>query len=148
MLNLFKKKEKEFKAVCDLSKLPLDRESTYLLTTAEVISSKKFWDTKMTEPDTLTYTVAFFEKKDETARNIRKMIFNKYSGEEKYWAVGDSELHLFEIDEEAARERGKTWWDQAGQYVNGSNSLEKLGSEKFSEMEKYAVEKAGEQHLP
>ncbi len=152
MLNLFKKnKKKGFKAHCDLSRQPLDRASTYLLTTAEIISSKKFWDNKMTEPDTMTYTVAHFKTGDKTAMNIRKMIFEKYSKEDKHWAVSDSEIHLFDsVDQTVAKARGDEWWDNEGNYSipeNGS-SLASLGEENFEEIRTYAVMEAGKAQVP
>ncbi|MEQ9306790.1 MAG: hypothetical protein RJQ14_22940, partial [Marinoscillum sp.] len=82
MFNLFNKsKKKKFRASCDLSGNVLDRESAYVLSTVQIISSQKFWDNIMTEPETLTYTEAHFKSGDQTAANIRNMIFKKYSNE-------------------------------------------------------------------
>lgn len=151
MINLFKKnKKKAFKAHCELSRQPLERASSYLITTAELISSKKFWDNKMTEPDTMTYTVAHFKSGDQTAMNIRKMIFEKYSREDKHWVVSDSEMHLFDqIDQDKAKERADKWWDSKGTYVNGSaNSLENLGPDVFEEIKSYAIMEAGRAQVP
>ena len=152
MLNLFKKnKKKGFRASCDLSRQPLDKSSSYLITTAELISSRKFWDTKMTEPDTMTYTVAHFKSGDQTATNIRKMIFDKYSKEDKHWVVSDAEMHLFDdVDHTIAKERADQWWDQEGQFVpdDATNSLERLGKDTFEEIRSYAVMEAGKRHVP
>lgn len=151
MLNLFKKnKKKEFRAQCDLSRQPLDKSSTYLLTTAEIISSKKFWDNKMTEPDTMTYTVAHFKSGDETATNIRRMIWEKYSKEDKHWLISDSELHLFDIDQDKAKAWGDQWWDSEGNFVpeNADKSLELLGSDEIESLRSYAVMEAGKRQVP
>ncbi len=136
--------------MCELSRQPLDRATTYLLSTAEVISSKKFWDNKMTEPDTMTYTVAHFKSGDQTATNIRKMIFDKYSKEDKPWVVSDSEMHLFDdVDHTIAKERADKWWDSKGTHVNGTaNSLESLGEKAFEEIKSYAVMEAGRNQVP
>ena len=72
--NLFGKKKKKFRAQCELSKMPVEKESAYLVTTAQIISSKKFWDNVMTEPDTMSYTKAFFKSGDQVATNMRHMI--------------------------------------------------------------------------
>ncbi len=151
MLNLFKKnKKKDFKAHCDLSRQPLDKSSTYLLTTADIISSKKFWDNKMTEPDTMTYTVAHFKKGDETATNIRKMIWEKYSKEDKHWLISDSELHLFDVDQSKAKAWADEWWDSEGNFVpdNANASLQNLDEKEIDSLRNYAIMEAGKRQVP
>ena len=44
--NLFGKKKKEFKAACTITKEPLEKGFGYLLTTGQIVTSKKYWDTK------------------------------------------------------------------------------------------------------
>ncbi|MEM8569018.1 MAG: hypothetical protein AAGF85_21340, partial [Bacteroidota bacterium] len=88
--NLFGKKKKQFKASCDISKEPVEKGYGYLLTTSQVVSSKKFWDNIMTEPETMSYTVSHFKGNDEMATKMRFMIFEKYSTVEKAWIVSDS----------------------------------------------------------
>jgi hypothetical protein len=144
MLNLFKKnKKKEFKAVCDLTRQPLDKNSTYILTTAEIISSKKFWDNKMTEPETLSYTVAHFKTQDPTASRIRKMIFDKYS-DEKAWVVSDAAIHLFDVDTDVAKARGDLWWESEGndEPQETKDSISSLGSD-LENFKNYAIKEAG-----
>ena len=144
MLNLFKKnKKKEFKAVCELTRQPLEKESAYLLTAAEVISSKKFWDNKMTEPETLSYTVAHFKSQDPTASRIRQMIFEKYANE-KPWVVSDAALHLFDVDVDVAKQRANDWWESEGakKTEETTHSLQKLG-DKLADLKKYAIQEAG-----
>ena len=151
MLNLFKRnKKKEFKAHCDLSRQPLDKASSYLLTTADIISSKKFWDNKMTEPDTMTYTVAHFKSGDETATNIRKMIWEKYSREDKTWVISDAELHLFDIDQSKAKAMADEWWDNKGLYTpeNGHKTLGDLGEDVIEDLKSYAIMEAGKSQVP
>ncbi len=150
MLNLFKKnKKKEFKAHCDLSRQPLDKGSAYLLTTADIISSRKFWDNKMTEPDTMTYTVAHFKHGDETAKNIRKMIWEKYSKEDKQWVVSDSELHLFDVDQSKAKQWADQWWDSEGEFApEDAQTLDELGADTLEDLKSYAVMEAGKKQVP
>lgn len=144
MLNLFRKKKK-FKASCDLSGSLLEKESAYVLSTAQIISSKKFWDNKMTEPDTLTYTEAHFKNADPTARNIRGMIFKKYAHQDKAWIISDAQIHLFDIDESYAKRAADAWWDSEGQQLpeGMTTSLASMKTEDFESIKSYAVEEAG-----
>ena len=50
---IFGKKKKEFRASCPITKEPLEKGFGYLLTTSQVVASKKYWDLIMTEPETL-----------------------------------------------------------------------------------------------
>ena len=146
MFNLFgKKAKKKFKASCDLSGNILERESAYVLSTAQIISSKKFWDNKMTEPETMTYTEAHFKSGDQTAANIRNMIFKKYSAEDKVWVISDAHLHLFDVDETSAKEMANQWWDSQGQEVphDVATSLSALDAGEFENYKNYAVNEAG-----
>lgn len=145
MFNLFGKSKKRFKASCDLSGDVLERESAYLLSTAQVISSRKFWDSKMTEPETMTYTEAHFKSGDQTATNIRNMIFKKYSSEDKAWVISDAHLHLFDIDESVAKELANQWWDSEGKETpqGVENSLSGLQENEFDNYRNYAVNEAG-----
>jgi hypothetical protein len=145
---LFGKKKKEFKAQCQLSKMPLDKESSYLITTAQIISSKKFWDNKMTEPETMSYTEAHFKNGDQTAGHIRKMIFEKFSKEDKPWLISDSQLHLFDVDVEKAKMMAAEWWEKEGDFIpeGTDQSLKLMDQEVFEEHKIYAINEAG-RHL-
>src|SRR5690606_40263721 len=81
-----KKKKKEFRARCPITHESIDKGYGYLLTTAQVVASKKYWDMVMTEPETLSYTVSHF-KNVENGTHIRSLIFEKYSSIEKPWMV-------------------------------------------------------------
>ena len=145
MLGLFKKKKKKFTAQCELSKMPVEKESAYLVTTAQIISSRKFWDNVMTEPDTMTYTTAFFKNGDEVAANMRQMIFNKYGNQDKAWIVADSQMHLFDVDQSKAKSLADEWFDKEGNFVSEEfqNSLATLGDEAIAELKAYATKEAG-----
>lgn len=144
MFNLFSRKKK-FKANCELSKMPIDRESAYMLSTAQIISSRKFWDNIMTEPDTLSYTEAHFKNADKTATNIRNMIFKKYAKEDKAWIVSDSQVHLFDIDLSTSKALANTWWDSSGSLVpeHMVNSVSAMDDKTFDEIKAYAIHDAG-----
>ncbi|MFY0607445.1 MAG: hypothetical protein JXR10_12060 [Cyclobacteriaceae bacterium] len=144
MFGLFSKKKK-FKASCDLSGSPLEKESTYLVSTAQIISSKKFWDNKMTEPDTMTYTEAYFKNADQNATNIRGMIFNKYAAEDKIWVISDSQINLFDIDEKESKAYADQWWESEGTEVPSElqASLSDLGESTFESHKTYAIQEAG-----
>ena len=145
MLGLFKKKKKKFTAQCELSKMPLEKESAYMVTTAQIISSKKFWDNKMTEPETISYTTAFFKNGDEVAANMRQMIFNKYGNQDKAWIVADSEMHMFDVDQSKAKELADQWFDNEGNFTSEEvqNSLSSLGDKTIEELKNYATKEAG-----
>ncbi len=144
MFKLFSKKKK-FKASCDLSGSPLEKESTYLISTAQIISSKKFWDNKMTEPDTMTYTEAYFKKADQNAKNIRGMIFNKYAAKDKVWVISDAHLNLFEIDETESKRLADSWWESEGvdTPTELQTSISDLSEDSFASLKAYAIEEAG-----
>src|SRR3954469_84284 len=115
--SLFGKKKKEFRAACNITKEPLEKGFGYLLTTAQVISSHKYWDMIMTEPETLSYTVSHF-KNQFSGTQMRTMIFEKYSGINKPWIISDSCINLFEeVDKLAAKENARKWWDNDGNYL-------------------------------
>lgn len=146
--NLFTRKKK-FKANCELSKAPLDKESSYMVSTAQIISSKKFWDNIMTEPETMTYTEAHFKNGDKTATNIRNMIFKKYAKEDKAWIISDSQVHLFDIDLSESRELAKKWWDSEGNEIPDyvTTSVSEMPDETFQEIKEYAIHNAGRAYV-
>ncbi|MEM9325000.1 MAG: hypothetical protein AAGA85_05070 [Bacteroidota bacterium] len=149
MFNLFGKKKKEFRANCELSKEPLEKGRGYVITTAQLISSRKFWDNKMTEPETMSYTVSHFKSGDKTSTHMREMIFNKYSNNDKPWLISESYGHLFDINENEARDFAQQWWDQEGNFVpdGADQSLTELGDGAFQEIKMYAVMEAGKSRV-
>jgi len=96
LLNLFGKKKKEFKAFCNITREPLENGYGYLLTTAQVISSKRYWDLVMTEPETLSYTISHFNNQPNGTQ-MRNMIFEKYASVAKPWMVSDSILIISKL---------------------------------------------------
>lgn len=146
---LFRKKKATFKAICDISKEPIEKGYGYLLTTSEIVSSQKFWDNVMTEPETMSYTISHFKKQDNTATQMRAMIFDKHSTVDKPWIISDSYIHLFEVDKSDAREKANQWWEQEGDYEpnNTGTASEILKEEDYQAIKRYAVMEAGKERV-
>jgi hypothetical protein len=142
---LLGKKKPELKARCPITKEPIENGFGYLLTTSQVVSSRKYWDMIMTEPETLSYTVSHF-KNQATGTQMRNMIFEKYSTIEKPWMISDSCINLFEeVDRKEAREDAKRWWANEGNYVpkNSGPALAALDAQSYQSWKDYAVLEAG-----
>jgi hypothetical protein len=144
LMSIFGKKKKEFKAACTITKEPIEKGYGYLLTTAQVISSKKYWDLVMTEPETLSYTVSHF-RNQSSGTQMRSMIFEKYAGISKPWIISDSVINYFEVDKNIAREGAKKWWESEGNYVpdHTGPATEHLDSPAFQHAKEYAILEAG-----
>lgn len=147
--SLFGKKKKAFKAKCAISKEPLENGYGYLLTTAQVVSSKKFWDNVMTEPETMSYTVSHFKQKDEMATRMRQMIFEKHSTVEKPWMVSDSYIHLFEVDKGETRKYAQEWWAHEGDFQpeQTGKAEDTLDESDYKSIKHYAVMEAGKERV-
>jgi hypothetical protein len=142
------KKKPELKARCPITREPIESGFGYLLTTSQIVSSKKYWDMVMTEPETMSYTVSHF-KNVASGTQMRSMIFDKYSSIEKPWMISDSCINLFEVDKKEARENAKRWWDNAGQFTPdksgaASNSLD---ASTYQTVKDYAVLEAGRSRI-
>ena len=143
------KKKPELKARCPITKEPIETGFGYLLTTAQVISSKKYWDMVMTEPETMSYTVSHF-KNEPTGTQMRSMIFEKYSTIAKAWMVSDSCINLFEfVDKKVAREMAKKWWENGGKFepTDSGPAAQALDSGSFKSWKDYAVLEAGRSRI-
>ncbi|UII32538.1 hypothetical protein LVD17_01625 [Fulvivirga ulvae] len=147
--NLFGKKKKAFKATCDISKEPVEKGFGYLLTTSQIVSSKRFWDNVMTEPETMSYTISHFKNQDKTATQMRNMIFEKYSTQDKSWIISDSYIQLFEVNKEEARKHARTWWENEGNYSleTSGTAVETMNDNDFKKMKEYAVMEAGRERV-
>src|SRR5882757_91964 len=137
---LFGKKKKEFRAACGITKEPLEKGYGFLLTTSQVVSSKKYWDLIMTEPETLSYTVSHF-KNQSSGTQMRSMIFDKYASVEKPWIVSDSVISYFEVDKKAAKEDAKKWWETEGNFQpnNTGKADVRLDPQTFQTWKNYAI---------
>jgi hypothetical protein len=142
---LLGKKKPELKARCPITKEQIESGFGYLLTTAEVIASRKYWDMIMTEPETLSYSVSHF-KNQESGTKMRSLIFEKYSSIDKPWMISDSCINLFEnIDKSSAKEKAKKWWASAGNFTpdNAGPALQALEPNTYQTLKDYAILEAG-----
>ncbi len=144
LLNIFGKKKKEFKASCTITREPLESGFGYLLTTAQVISSKKYWDLIMTEPETLSYTISHFNNQPGGTQ-MRHMIFEKYASVAKPWMISDSVINYFEVDKNEARHHAKMWWESEGSFMpeTAGPAFQKLDQATWNSLKDYAVLEAG-----
>lgn len=141
---LFGKKKKAFKAQCLITKEPLESGYGYLLTTSQVVTSKKYWDMIMTEPETMSYTVSHFQN-DSMGTKMRSMIFEKYATIEKPWIVSDSIINYFDVDKSKAREYARKWWENEGDFKPSETgpATETLDAGIFEKIKNYAIQEAG-----
>lgn len=139
-----KPKKKELKARCPITKETIESGFGYMLTTSQIVSSKKYWDMVMTEPETMSYTVSHF-KNQESGTHMRNLIFEKYSSIDKAWMVSDSCINLFEIDKANARAHAKKWWETEGNFSpnDSGTAIEKLDPSNYKTFKDYAVLEAG-----
>jgi hypothetical protein len=146
---LGKKQKPALKARCPITKESIETGFGYLLTTAQVISSKKYWDMVMTEPETMSYTVSHF-KNQESGTQMRNLIFEKYSSIDKAWMVSDSCINLFEdVDKSNARANAKKWWETQGQFTptEAGSAIEILDPSSYQSVKDYAVLEAGRSRI-
>jgi hypothetical protein len=142
---LLGKKKPELKARCPITKEQIESGFGYMLTTAQVIASRKYWDMIMTEPETLSYSVSHF-KNQESGTKMRSLIFEKYSSVEKPWIISDSCINLFEnIDKSSAKENARKWWASSGNFIpdNAGSALQALEPKTYQVLKDYAVLEAG-----
>lgn len=141
---LFGKKKKAFKASCLITKEPLESGFGYLLTTSQVVTSRKYWDMIMTEPETMSYTVSHFNN-ESMGTQMRSMIFEKYATIDKPWIVSDSIINYFDVDKSKAREYAKKWWENEGNFEPSETgpAAETLDSGVFEQFKNYAIQEAG-----
>lgn len=138
------KKKKELKARCPITKESIEEGYGYMLTTSQVVASKKYWDMVMTEPETMSYTVSHF-KNQESGTQMRSLIFEKHSSVDKAWMVSDSCINLFEVDKANARANARKWWESEGNFspTEAGTALEKLDPHSYQTLKDYAVLEAG-----
>lgn len=142
---LLGKKKPSLKARCPITKEQIENGFGYLLTTADVVMSRKYWDMVMTEPETLSYSISHFSNQ-ENGTFMRNLIFEKYSSVEQPWMISDSCINLFEnIDRQSAKENAKKWWASNGSFrpANTGSALESLEPDMYQELKDYAVLEAG-----
>lgn len=144
LATLFGKKKKELRATCPITKEPIEKGFGYLLTTAQIVCSKKYWDMIMTEPETLSYTQQHFNN-NGSGTQMRSLIFEKYATVDRPWIVSDSIIGYFDVDRLTARESAKKWWESDGSFSpeNAGPASEKLDNKAFTDWKNYAIQEAG-----
>ncbi len=142
--SLFGKKKKAFKASCLITKEPLEKGFGYLLTTSDVVKSKKYWDMIMTEPETMSYTVSHFNN-ESMGTQMRAMIFEKYATIDKPWIVSDSIIGYFDVDRSRSREHAQQWWEKEGDFEPSKTgpALDNMEQNDFDKYKEYAIKEAG-----
>jgi hypothetical protein len=142
--SIFGKKKKEFKATCNITREPIEKGFGYLLTTAQIVTSRKYWDMVMTEPETMSYTISHFNHQS-TGTQMRAMIFEKFSSIAKPWIISDSIINYFDVNKEEARANAKKWWETEGSYSpsNTGTAEEMLNENTFENSKQYAIYEAG-----
>jgi hypothetical protein len=142
--SLFGKKKKEIRATCPITKEPIEKGFGYLLTTAQIVCSKKYWDMIMTEPEMLSYTKQHFSN-NQSGTQMRSLVFDKYATINKPWMVSDSVISFFDVDRQTARDSAKKWWDNEGNFApeNVGTAVEKLDNKAFTDWKNYAILEAG-----
>lgn len=144
-----KSRKKEVRARCPITREQIDKGFGYLLTTAEVVASRKYWDMVMTEPETLSYTISHF-RNEENGTRMRSLIFEKYSSIDKPWMISDTCINLFEnVDRPKARELARLWWEREGEFVpdNSGSAVETLDPELYRDWKEYAILEAGRSRI-
>ncbi len=146
--SLFGKKKKEFKASCQITKEPIEKGFGYLLTTAQIVTSKRYWDMIMTEPETMSYTLSHF-KNQSSGTQMRTMIFEKYATVAKAWIVSDSIIGYFEVDKTEARANAKKWWETEGTFSpsNIGPASQVLEEPLYKQSKEYAILEAGREKV-
>ena len=145
LFDVFKKKKKKV-SKCALTGTMLEYGEGRLLTTEQVISSKKFWESIMTEPEAMAYTINHFKNNDKSATQMRGIIFEKYAEREDPWIVSEDCLMTYGIEAEHSKEYADQWWQSEGSFKPPTNGMAKnvLPEKKYDEIKHYAIWKAGE----
>ena len=148
VLSLFKKKKKK-SVPCALTGTPLQDGEGRLVTTSEVVVSKKFWESIMTEPEAMAYTINHFTKQDKQATMMRNAIFEKYADREEPWIVSEDCLQTYDIQSSLNGTHIQQWWESDGTFrPDGSGKAKNvLSPDKFEEVRHYAVMAAGESRV-
>ena len=150
LLDVFKKDKKKKKASrCALTGTMLTYGEGRLLTTGQVVSSKGFWESIMTEPEAMAYTINHFKNQDKTATQMRTIIFEKYADKKDPWIVSEDCLGTYGIEADNSREYAEQWWETEGEFAppNSGTAKSTLDPDKYEQVRNYAIWKAGESRV-
>jgi hypothetical protein len=144
ILKIFKPKKKRT-ATCALTGTQLQEGEGRLVTTAEVVVSEKFWESVMTEPEAMAYTINYFKKNDDNAAMMRNAIFSKYADKAEPWIVSEDCLQTYGIQTSLNGQAVQDWWASKGEITpaNSGKAIDVLTEEEFNRARKYAITEAG-----
>ncbi len=149
--SVFKKDKKKKKASkCAITGTILYYGEGRLLTTSQVVSSERFWESIMTEPEVMAYTINHFKNNDKTATQMRSIIFEKYADRNDPWIVSEDCLNTYGIEEIGdSRAYAREWWESDGLFSPPESGTAKaiLPEESFARVREYAILKAGESRV-
>lgn len=143
---LFKKEKPKKKAAqCSICKSHMERGEGYALTTTQVIVSKTYWDHKMVEPETMSYTTQHFKNKDENATKMRGIIFEKTAEKDQTWLTCDTCIKHFDVDQDQTKALATEWWgaENGHKIPHTGRAVDHLPLEEYESIKKYATMEAG-----
>ena len=147
LLDLFgnSKGKKKKARRCDITGTMLEYGEGRLLTTSQVVISQKFWDSIMTEPEAMAYTIGHFKNNDRNATRMREFIFDKYAEKSDPWIVSEDCLNTFGISADSADLYANEWWETGGEFRPPECGMAKdvLEPVAFERAKSYAIEEAG-----
>ena len=151
LFSIFKKNRKKKKASkCAITGTFLQYGEGRLLTTSQVVSSRRFWESIMTEPETMAYTINHFKKQDKSATQMRSIIFEKYAQIDDSWIVAEDVLTTYGIEgTDESESYARQWWESDGAFVppNNGSASHQLSPEAYKDIRQYAILKAGESRV-
>ena len=142
---LGKKKSKKKVTQCSVCKSRLEVDEGFALTTSQVIVSKIYWDHKMVEPDTMSYTTSHFKNKDEHATKMRGIIFEKTAEKDHTWMTCETCIKQFDVDHIETKTLATEWWKAANGHKipNTGKALDFLPKAEYESIREYATMEAG-----
>ena len=123
----------------------MEHDEGYALTTSQVIVSKKYWDHKMVEPETMSYTTAHFKDKDANATKMRGIIFEKTAEKDQTWLTCETCIKQFDVDIDETRSLATDWWasENGFQLPNAGSAETNLDKNDYESIKEYATMEAG-----
>ncbi|MFY0627507.1 MAG: hypothetical protein JXR07_14490 [Reichenbachiella sp.] len=143
--SIFNKKPKPQIAQCSVCKSHMESDEGFALTTSQVVISKKYWDHKMVEPETLSYTTQHFKAKDINATNMRRIIFEKTAEKDMTWITCETCIKHFDVCQDASKELANQWWSEGkGHRIpNTGKATDYLSANEYEQIKEYATMDAG-----
>ncbi len=146
LFKIFKKKPKKKVAQCSICKSHMEHNEGYALNTSQVVVSEKYWDHKMVEPETMSYTTAHFKDKDANATKMRGIIFEKTAEKDQTWLTCDTCIKHFDVNNDTVKTLAEEWWISENGYKvpDSGNAKYVLEASVYENIKTYATMNAGE----